>query len=80
MLSILSRRGAKKKPDQTPIEFADSQDSSLVREITDIYNRVRFGGETLDENEARKVGRLLSDLRRSIKKKRWTSVPPARGD
>ena len=78
MLSILSRRGAKKRPDQTPVEFADSQDSSLVREITDVYNRVRFGGETLDENEARNVGRLLAELKRSTKKKRRGSGSAAR--
>jgi hypothetical protein len=79
MLSIMSKRGAKKRSDQTPIEFADSQESSLVRDITDIYNRVRFGAEMLNENEARNVGRLLSELKRSIKKKRGASLRPAGG-
>jgi hypothetical protein len=79
MLSILSRRGVMKRPDQTPIEFAEMQGSILVRDITDIYNRVRFGGDTLDEREARRVGRLLSELKRSIKQKKFVPVPPARG-
>jgi len=79
MLAILSRRGVVKSPDQTPIEFADLQDSPLVRQITDIYNRVRFGGETLDFAELRRVSRMLSELRVSTrkKKKRRVFVSPA---
>jgi transglutaminase-like putative cysteine protease len=77
MLSIMSRRGAVRRPDQTPIEFADLQDSPLVRQITDIYNRVRFGGETLDEGQARQVARLLAELRASSRRKKKPSHVPS---
>jgi transglutaminase-like putative cysteine protease len=77
MLSIMSRRGSVKRPDQTPIEFADSQDNPLVRQITDIYNRVRFGGETLDEGQARQVARLLTELRATTRRKKTPSRVPS---
>src|SRR5262249_7605809 len=75
MLSIVSKRGAVKRPDQTPVEFAQSLADPLVRQITDVYNRVRFGGETLDEGQARQVARLLTELKASTRKKQPSRVP-----
>jgi len=75
MLSIVSRRGAVKRPDETPIEFAESLADPLVRQITDVYNRVRFGGERLDEGQARQVARLLTELKASTRKKQPSRVP-----
>jgi transglutaminase-like putative cysteine protease len=66
MLAIAARRGMIKQPDQTPREFADATGLSQIREITTVYNRVRFGGAQLDEAEARRVSGLLSDLRRTL--------------
>ena len=80
MLSILGRAGANKPPDQTPLEFAASAGSSIhanarervqtiALEITNIYNRIRFGGATLDEPESRRIADLLSQLKSSLRAK-----------
>ena len=68
MLAIVARAGLIKKPEQTPIEFAERAGFSQVDEITAVYNRVRFGGARLDDSEAKKVSRLLADLKRES---RW---------
>src|SRR5205085_1435004 len=69
MLAIASRAGLRKPAHQTPMEFATASGSEAVREITHLYNRVRFGAAALDEAETRRVSRLLSDLRRNLPKK-----------
>lgn len=68
MLAIAARAGLIKKPDQTPIEFAAGAGLPQIDEITAIYNRLRFGGGRLDENDAGRVSRLLADLKRET---RW---------
>ncbi|HKP14185.1 MAG TPA: DUF3488 and transglutaminase-like domain-containing protein [Blastocatellia bacterium] len=69
MLAIAARAGQVKPTHQTPMEFAAASGSRPIREITAMYNRVRFGGAALDEAETRRVSRLLSELRRSPPKK-----------
>ena len=69
MLAIASRAGLVKQPYQTPMEFASAIKFTEVREITVLYNRVRFGGGELDEKEARKVAALLAELKRSVRVK-----------
>jgi protein-glutamine gamma-glutamyltransferase len=69
MLTIAARGGLVKPPDQTPAEFAAASRFDQIREITDVYNRVRFGGASLDENETRQVSSLLSTLRRAVREK-----------
>ncbi|HXG68852.1 MAG TPA: DUF3488 and transglutaminase-like domain-containing protein [Blastocatellia bacterium] len=67
MLAILARAGLVKQPDQTPVEFAAATGYRQVSEITNLYNRVRFGGADLDDAEARRIAALLADLKRTIR-------------
>lgn len=69
MLQIAARGGLVKPPDQTPAEFARASRFDQIREITNVYNRVRFGGASLNENETRQVSNLLSALRRAVREK-----------
>ncbi len=56
MLRVLSRRGIRKSPGQTPLEFASSlPDGNLsepVQELTTMYHEARFGGQTSDPRRA----------------------------
>ncbi len=71
MLAIARRAGLVKQPDQTPLEFAVASGLSPIREITTLYNRVRFGGVRLDETETRRVSELLGELRQDVRGKRF---------
>jgi len=71
MLAVARRAGLVKQPDQTPVEFALASGLSPIREITSLYNRVRFGGAKLDENETRRVAELLGELKQSVRGKRF---------
>ena len=70
MLAIARRAGLVKRPDQTPVEFALASGLSPIREITALYNRVRFGGVQLDERETRRVSELLVKLKQDVRVKR----------
>jgi len=68
MLRLLARRGIRKAPAQTPVEFASSlPDSNLavpVLELTAIYQASRFGGQAADARHAYSVlSRIQSFLR-----------------
>jgi hypothetical protein len=56
MLRLLSRRGIRKSPGQTPLEFASSlPDGNLaepVQELTTMYHEARFGGQASDPRRA----------------------------
>jgi hypothetical protein len=69
MLAISARAGLKKEPQQTPLEFASASGYAQIREITAVYNRVRFGSATLSDEETHKVSGLLAELKRAISKK-----------
>jgi transglutaminase-like putative cysteine protease len=62
LLTLLERRGVKRDPDLTPLEFATGLDFEPALSITRAYNRVRFGGEQLSSAELRKIERSLADL------------------
>ena len=70
MLAIARPAGLVKQPDQTPVEFAHASGLSPIREITTLYNRVRFGGAQLDQSETRRVSDLLRELKQSVRSKR----------
>ena len=70
MLAISRRAGLVKQPDQTPLEFASASGLSPIREITALYNRVRFGGVQLDEIETRRVSELLVQLKQNVRTRR----------
>lgn len=71
MLAIAKRAGLVKQPYQTPVEFALASGLSPIREITTLYNRVRFGGAQLDEHETRRVSELLGELKQDVRGKRF---------
>lgn len=64
MLRLLERRGWRKSPAQTPLEFAASirvpEFAGPVRELTDLYQSARFGAAHVD---ARRVASLLAALK-----------------
>jgi transglutaminase-like putative cysteine protease len=70
MLATARRAGLVKAPDQTPVEFALASGLSPIREITALYNQVRFGGAQLNEQETRRVTELLVELKKGIRNKR----------
>jgi transglutaminase-like putative cysteine protease len=70
MLAIAKRAGLIKQTHQTPLEFADAAGLAPIREITVLYNRVRFGGAQLDSSETRRVMDLLAELKQSIRSRR----------
>lgn len=70
MLAISKRAGLIKQPYQTPVEFAAASGLAPIREITRLYNRVRFGGAKLDEVETRLVSDLLVELKHRVRDRR----------
>ena len=70
MLAIARRAGLIKQPYETPVEFAVASGLSPIREITILYNRVRFGGGQLDESETRRVTDLLAELKKNVRGRR----------
>jgi hypothetical protein len=70
MLAIAKRAGLIKQTHQTPLEFADASRLAPIREITVLYNRVRFGGDQLDARETHRVMDLLAELKQSIRSRR----------
>ncbi len=68
MLAISARAGLIKQPDQTPREFAAQSDLDQIREITAVYNRVRFGGAQLTQGETRHLALLLAELKKTVRR------------
>jgi transglutaminase-like putative cysteine protease len=62
LLALLARRGVKRNPDLTPLEFADRLGLQPALAITRAYNRVRFGGKTLSSSEASQIDEWLDQL------------------
>lgn len=62
LLALLARRGVKRDPDLTPLEFASGLDFQPALAITRAYNRVRFGGQHLSAAELREIESSLKDL------------------
>ena len=64
---LLIRKGFKRAPDQTPLEFATSAGLNEAVIITGAYNRVRFGAEQLSSAELSQIEALLSKAEREEK-------------
>ena len=66
MLRLLARRGIRKTPAQTPIEFAislpDENLTAPVHELTGLYQAARFGGQTTDPRQASTLLNLIRTL------------------
>ncbi|MEP7338580.1 MAG: DUF3488 and transglutaminase-like domain-containing protein [Acidobacteriota bacterium] len=68
MLRLLERAGHKREPHQTPQEFAAQLAIPAVGEITQLYQRTRFGDESLSDTEAAQVESLLRELKQQTKR------------
>ena len=69
MLAVAARGGMVKAPEQTPMEFATSASYAQIREITILYNRVRFGKSALNDEETNRVTELLAELKKAIRQR-----------
>jgi hypothetical protein len=69
MLRLLARRGIRKAPEQTPLEFATSvPDGNLaepVHELTAMYHAARFGGQAPDSRRASSLLDLIQSFART---------------
>ena len=69
LLQALSRRGYSRRPGQTPREFADAvlrrggAAFAPVREVTDIFEAVRYGGGELEQEEFNRLQDALDKIR-----------------
>ena len=69
LLQALSRRGYARRPGQTPREFADAvlrrggESFAPVREVTNIFEAVRYGGGELDQDEFNRLQEALDKIR-----------------
>ena len=68
MLLMLSQHGIARKRYETPREFAESCGIVEVGVLTDLYNRVRFGGEATPDLD-REVGGALTGLAARLRKR-----------
>ena len=64
MLRALERAGRRRRPDQTPLEFARETGLPGVAEVTRLYQQARFGGG-LTEAEIKQVSLRLRELKSS---------------
>jgi len=62
LLALLARRGVKRDPDLTPLEFAGKLDFQPALSITRAYNRVRFGGQQLSPAELKEIEQTLAEF------------------
>lgn len=78
MLRLLERRGYRREPAQTPTEFAALVPLPGVAEITNLYQRTRFGRHSLAPDEVRMIGSYLKSLgkKRSLKHNTASWPPP----
>jgi hypothetical protein len=59
LVSLLEQRGLERDKHLTPLEFADSLNSSEAMLITRAYNRVRYGSERLSPKERKEIEQAL---------------------
>jgi transglutaminase-like putative cysteine protease len=74
MLRTLERAGHKRAADQTPAEFAAELRMPAVTEITNLYQQVRFGDQSLDDHEITRVGVLLGELKKQPGESRLSRI------
>lgn len=63
MLDLLAKRGIRRNPEQTPREFAESLSIPAVIALTNIYERLRFGGGKLNSPEITSIESQLRELK-----------------
>jgi len=62
MQRILAAKGLTRETHQTPLEFAYASGIPEVVNVTEKYNRVRFGEKHLSRDEADKIEDWLKSL------------------
>ena len=62
LIALLEKRGFKREPYQTPLEFAESLNMAEAFELTRLYNRIRFGADELSRSEAETIVEWLNKL------------------
>jgi len=65
LLKALEKQGIKRELYQTPLEFASSVGANEARAITNAYNRVRFGADTLSDSEQKQIEELLARIEKT---------------
>ncbi len=70
MLRSLERVGHKRAEFQTPAEYAATLRIPAVSEITSLYQRVRFGDQSLGDDEIARIDTLLRDVKKNPGKSR----------
>ncbi len=63
MLKILKKKGLEKEISETAMEFANRVSRPGVREVTEIYQKVRFGRGRCETGEYRKIKDIIRDLK-----------------
>ncbi len=66
MSAILAEKGVIRPSDQTPVEFAHKVKHPSVVRITELYNRVRFGGKKLSSVETGQINEWLEELNLNV--------------
>ena len=64
LIAVLEKRGVRREPHQTPLEFAGAIGIPEATQITKAYNRLRFGIEELSASELREIDRTLARFER----------------
>jgi transglutaminase-like putative cysteine protease len=62
MQKILASKGWVREPHQTPLEFAYAVGMSEAVNVTEKYNRVRFGEKDISSNESNEIERWLEEI------------------
>lgn len=62
LTKVLSARGLRRAPDETPLEFAAATGLNEALQITRAYNRVRYGEKPLSPEEATAVDNWLREM------------------
>jgi len=62
LVVLLQNRGFERSANQTPLEFAEATGLAAALTITQVYNRVRFGGQPLKNDEVEIIETCLQEL------------------
>jgi hypothetical protein len=62
MTRVLAARGLKRAENETPLEFATAVEMPQALQITQAYNRVRFGEQLLSTEETKEIEGWLSEM------------------
>lgn len=63
LLKALERKGLRKEPGETPMEFARRTGLDDAREVTELYHRERYGGEVPTREEMERVREAIGRIK-----------------